>query len=75
LSRNQLPDLYTDNDLVRARRRGKYVGWFQGGAAVLVLGIGYSMIGWIPTLLVLGLVGFVIYKLARRPKSEDMTRR
>jgi MFS family permease len=72
LARNQLPDLYTDRDLARARRRGKYVGWLQGGVAVLAVGIGYTLIGWIPTLLVLGLVGFVIYKLVRRPKSEDV---
>jgi hypothetical protein len=64
-----LPDLYTDRDLTRARRRGKVVGWLQGGTAVLLFGIGYSLIGWIPTLLVLGLVGFVVYKLVRGSKG------
>lgn len=66
-----LPDLYTDRDLTRARRRGKVVGWLQGGTAVLLFGIGYSLIGWIPTLLVLGLVGFVVYKLVRGSRGGD----
>lgn len=66
-----LPELYTDRDLTRARRRGKVVGWLQGGTAVLLFGIGYSLIGWIPTLLVLGLVGFVAYKLVRGSKGGD----
>ncbi len=66
-----LPALYTDRDLTRARRRGKVVGWLQGGTAVLLFGIGYSLIGWIPTLLVLGLVGFVVYKLVRGSRGGD----
>ena len=49
-----LPDLYTDRDIEKARRRGKYVGWVQGGGAVLLLGVGYSIIGWIPTIAILG---------------------
>ena len=66
-----LPELYTDRDITRARRRGKAVGWLQGGTAVLLFGIGYNLIGWIPTLLVLGLVGFVVYKLVRASKRGD----
>ncbi|MEJ2334148.1 MAG: hypothetical protein P8Y26_00785 [Gemmatimonadales bacterium] len=67
-----LPELYTDRDLTRARRRGKVVGWLQGGTAVLLFGIGYSLIGtWLPTLLVLGVVGFVVYKLVRASKGGD----
>ena len=68
---DHLPALHTDRDLIRARRRGKVVGWLQGGAAVLLFGIGYSLIGWIPTILVRGLVGFVVYKLVRGSKGGD----
>jgi hypothetical protein len=68
---NYLPELHTDRDLTRARRRGKVVGWLQGGTAVLLFGIGYSLIGWMPTLLVLGVVGFVVYKLVRGSKGGD----
>jgi len=71
MAKDQLPELYTNRDLARARRRGKIVGWLQGGAAVLLFGIGYSLIGWIPTLLVLGLVGFVVYRLLRKPGGEE----
>ena len=67
----ELPDLYTERDVTRARRRGKVVGWLQGGAAVLLFGAAYSMLGWLPTVLVLGLVGAVIYKLLRGGKGED----
>lgn len=66
-----LPELYTDRDLTRARRRGKMVGWLQGGVAVLLFGIGYSLIGWIPTILILGLVAFAVYKLVRGSDVED----
>ena len=66
-----LPELYTDRDLTRARTRGKVVGWLQGGTAVLLFGIGYNLIGWIPTLLVLGLVGFVVYRLVRGSRGRD----
>ena len=66
-----LPQLYTDQDLVRARRRGKVVGWLQGGAAVLAFGVVYSVLGWIPTIIVLRLVGFAIYKLVARTKSGE----
>jgi len=71
VAKNHLPELYTDRDLARARWRGKVVGWLQGGGAVLAVGIGYSIIGWIPTVLVLGLVAFVIYKLIRGTGSEE----
>ena len=71
MAKNHLPELYTDQDLARARRRGKVVGWLQGGGAVLAVGIGYSILGWIPTVLVLGLVAFVIYKLVRGSGSEE----
>lgn len=55
--------LYTDRDLERARNRGKLVGWLQGGVAVVAGGILLQLLGWIPTALVLGLVGYGLYRL------------
>lgn len=55
--------LHTDGDLERARNRGKLVGWIQGGVAVVVGGILLQMIGWIPSVLVIGLVGYGLYRL------------
>ena len=66
-----LPELYTDRDLVRARRKAKAVGWVQGGGAVIAIGIVYDLIGWEFTVAVLALVAFGIYKLVSRPKKSD----
>ena len=66
-----LPELYTDRDLIRARRKSKALGWVQGGAAVIAIGFVYNLIGWIPTVAVLALVAFGVYKLVSRPKKAD----
>jgi hypothetical protein len=66
-----LPELYTDRDLTRARRKAKAAGWVQGGGAVIAIGFVYNLIGWIPTLAVLALVAFGIYKLVSKPKKTD----
>ncbi|MGI9626050.1 MAG: hypothetical protein ACR2QM_04380 [Longimicrobiales bacterium] len=55
--------LYTDGDLERAKNRGKLVGWVQGGVAVVLGGLLLQLIGWIPAVLVLGLVGYGLYRL------------
>lgn len=65
-----LPDLYTRKDVDRARTKGELVGWAKGAvigaAGVLLLG----MIGWIPTLAVLGVGGFALYKLFSGSKKS-----
>ena len=63
-----LPDLYTHKDVENARTKGELVGWVKGTAlgvgGMLLLGV----IGWIPTLAVVGVGGFVLYKLFSGPK-------
>lgn len=63
----ELPDLYTKKDVDKARTKGEMLGWIKGGvvgvAGMLLLGI----IGWIPTLAVIGVGGFVVYKLFSGP--------
>jgi hypothetical protein len=63
-----LPDLYTQKDVESARTKGELVGWVKGTAlgvgGMLLLGV----IGWIPTLAVVGVGGFVLYKLFSGPK-------
>lgn len=66
-----LPELYTDRELTRARRKAKAIGWVQGGGAVLAVGIVYSIIGWLPTILVLGVVAYGVYRLLRSPKAAE----
>lgn len=71
MSDEHLPELYTERELTRARRKAKAVGWLQGGGAVLAVGIVYSIIGWLPTILVLGVVAYGIYRLLRSPKDTE----
>jgi len=72
MAKVDLPDLYTKKDVDRARTKGELVGWIKGGvvgvAGVMLLGV----IGWIPTLAVLGVGTFVLYKLftSRKEKSQ-----
>ncbi len=64
--------IYTDQDLVRARKKGRIVGWLQGGAVVFGAGFLLKLLGWIPAVLVLGAVGYVGYRLlAKSPKKPD----
>jgi len=59
-----LPDkVYDRTDLERAKTKGQVIGWLQGGAAVLVGAMFLKFVGWIPALAILGIVGYVVYKL------------
>ena len=67
----QLPaKIYDENDIARARRKGQVVGWLQAAGVVILIGIVLNVLGWIPTIVVTGLVGFVLYKLLFG-KSKD----
>ena len=60
----ELPErVYTEHDLARARRTGKLIGWIQGGAVVVGGAFVLNLIGWIPTLVGIGIVGYVGYRL------------
>ena len=55
--------LYSATEIKNARTKGQVIGWIQGTGVMLVLGLAFSMIGWIPTILVGALVAFVVVKL------------
>lgn len=57
--------LYSGSDIESARTRGKIVGWIQGAGAMLLLSVALSMIGWIPTIAVAALVGYVLVKVLK----------
>ncbi len=63
--------IYTENDLARARGKGKVVGWIQGAGAVILVGVVLNMLGWIPTIAVAGGVGYLAYKLLSRSSKEE----
>lgn len=60
---DNLPGIYTRTDVEDARTKGQLVGWVQGAlvaiGGIMLLGV----IGWIPTLVVAGLITFGLYKL------------
>lgn len=62
-----LPDLYSKKDVDRARTKGELVGWIKGGVVGIVGMLLLGVIGWIPTLAVIGVGGFVVYKLFSGP--------
>lgn len=63
----ELPDLYTKKDVDKARTKGELVGWIKGGVVGVVGMVLLGVIGWIPTLAVIGVGGFVVYKLFSGP--------
>ncbi len=64
-----LPDLYTKKDVDSARTKGELVGWIKGGVVGVVGMLLLGVIGWIPTLAVIGVGGFVVYKFFSGPKK------
>ena len=67
-----LPDLYTQREVDKARRRQRTLGRIEGVAAVVAAGAIFNLLGWIPTILVLGVAGYLIYRFFLKPrKSSD----
>jgi hypothetical protein len=59
--------LYTKADVEKARDSGQLVGWVQGAGSLIVLGIVLKLVGWIPAVLVLAGVGYLVYRLFAKP--------
>lgn len=69
-----LPEkIYTDKEVTRARNSAQVVGWAQGAGTVVAAALAFKLLGWIPVLLVLGGVAWVLYKLLAGGKSSDKT--
>ncbi len=65
-----LPErIYTKDELEVARTKGQVIGWIQGAAVVVLGGMVLKLVGWIPALAAVGLVGFIAYKLFSRRKD------
>jgi hypothetical protein len=71
MTKSNLPSPYSRKDLDNARTKGQLIGWLQGGAVAVVGMILVRLIGWIPTIAVVAIGGFVIYKLFSRPSRES----
>ena len=67
-----LPDkTYTEKELTRARTTSRVIGWLQGGGVVLGGAILWNLMGWIPVIIGLVAVAWVLLKLMGRPKNEE----
>lgn len=54
---------YTHTDVENARTKGQLIGWLQGGLATFAGLTVLSLIGWLPTLIVIGVVGVLAGKV------------
>ncbi len=68
-----LPEkIYTERDISRARRKGKAIGWLQGGGVVIAGGMILNFLGWIPTVLVIVVVAYGVFRLlSKKPSKRD----
>jgi len=62
---------YTKQEVERAKATSQVVGWAQGAGAVVAGVIVLKFLGWIPALVVLGAVIWVLYKLFSHPEKKD----
>lgn len=61
-----LPEkVYTETDVARARRRGQWIGWVQGGAVMVAGALVLNLLGWIPAVLTVGAIGYGGYRAYR----------
>lgn len=66
-----LPDrTYTEKELTRAKNTERLIGWLQGGGVVIGGAILWNLMGWIPVVLGLVAVGWVLVKLSSRPEGD-----
>ncbi len=66
---DQLPELYTQREVDKTRKRQRMLGRAEGAAAIVAAGAVFNFLGWIPTILVVAVVGYVLYRLVARPKT------
>ena len=66
-----LPGVYSQKDLDKARTKGQLIGWVQGAVVGVTGMILIGLVGWIPTIAILGVGGFVLYKLPSGPAKTD----
>ena len=66
---DRLPELYTQREVDKKRKRQRLLGRVEGAAAVVAAGFVWSLLGWIPTVLVIAVVGYVLYRIVSKPKT------
>jgi hypothetical protein len=70
MSKSQLPELYNQNDVDNARTKGQLIGWVQGAGAAVAGMLLLGVVGWIPTIVIVGVGGLAAYKLLSGPSKR-----
>ena len=66
-----IPDkVYSEKELSRAKTKSRVIGWLQGGGIVLGGAILWNLMGWIPVIVGVVVVGWVLMKLLSRSKNQ-----
>jgi len=68
---NQLPEIYSQREIDKTRKRQRLLGRAEGVGAVIVAGAVFNMVGWIPTILVIAVVGYGLFKLLSKNKKNS----
>jgi len=63
--------IYTEKELTRAKSTQRVIGWLQGAGVVVGGAILWNLMGWIPVVLGVAAVIWVLVKLMSRPKSPE----
>lgn len=66
-----VPELYTERDIVKTRRRHRLAGRLEGAGVVLALGLLWRLVPLVTGVLLVAVVGYVIYRLVSKPKPDD----
>ena len=61
--------VYTKSDVEQAKKSGKMVGWMQAAAVIIGGAFVWNLLGWIPTVLVIGAVVYGLYRLLAKPEK------
>lgn len=70
---SNLPEkVYTEAQVERARNTAQLAGWLQGAGIVVAGAVLWNLMGWIPVLIVVGGVLWVLYKVLG-PKGAEGT--
>jgi len=68
-----LPEKFNgEKELARAKAASRAVGWLQGGGVVLGGAILWNLLGWIPVLIGLAAVGWILVKVMGRSKDGEV---
>ena len=61
--------IFTQKQLDGARVRGQVKGWVQGAISTFLFLILFKFLGWIPAIMILGLIGYIGYRIFSAGKN------